>query len=221
MKLYALAPLVLQTLAWIPTLLIFRLSGRFEVRGRENLKGLKQAIFACNHAGELDPIVVTAGAAPTGLFPMFYVNAPDKEFMHPFFGWRRHIYGGWFFRAWGSYPIVRGAKDYAVSLASHERILNDGYCLTIFPEGGVSTNGEIREGKGGVSYLHYATGVPVVPARIRGTARERDPGLFSARKHITITFGRPISVAVTQNTTPSIHDLKNLTQQVMSEIKSL
>lgn len=221
MKLYSLVPRVLQTLAWGPSVFIFKMFCQYHVHGRENLRGHTQAIFACNHSGELDPIVLTAATLPAGFSPMFYVGAPDKEFADSFFGWRKHIYKGWFFRSWGSYPIVRGVQDYAASLAAHEQILKDGYSLCIFPEGGVSTDGTLREGKGGVSYLLHATGVPVIPVRIRGTARLADPGIFSGRKRLSVSFGRPLDGAVFTGPDPSVDDFKDVARRIMQNIAGL
>lgn len=219
MKLYATIPLVLQILAWAPSVLIFKVLCNYKVEGTENLKGLTQAVFACNHSGELDPILLTAAVLPAGFTPMFFVGAPDREFDHKFFGWRRIFYKGWFFRAWGMYPLVRGAHDYAVSLAAHKEILTHGYSLCIFPEGGVSTTGEIREGKGGVGYLHYATRVPVVPVHIAGTARQVTPGIFSGRKKLKVTVCAPITY-----TDPAsridVSDYKAFATKVMDTIRN-
>ena len=81
---HRIVPRTLQTLAWIPTRLILNAFAHFKVRGQENLRGINQAIFAVNHASELDPIVLTAALSPLGRFaPMFYVVAPPKEFKDP------------------------------------------------------------------------------------------------------------------------------------------
>jgi 1-acyl-sn-glycerol-3-phosphate acyltransferase len=220
MKLYAILPCVLQTIAWAPATLIFKLFCGHKVYGRENLRGLQNAIFACNHSGELDPILLTGAVFRAGFAPMFYVGSPDKEFSDSFFGWRQYIYKGWFFRAWGMYPLVRGAHDYAVSLAAHERIIKDGYNMCIFPEGGVSLNGDIREGKGGVGYLLHATQVPIVPVYIAGTARNVTPGIFSGRKKLSVHFGKPI-FAFRLPKSPAVDDFKTIAQETMREIKNL
>lgn len=217
---YSFVPRVLQLLAWAPTVLILKLFCHYKVYRRENLKGLQQAIFACNHSGELDPILVTAAVLPLGFTPMFYVAAPDKEFNHSFFGWRRYFYKGSFFRAWGSYPIARGTHDYATSLAAHERIIKDGHNMCIFPEGGVSTTGEIREGRGGVGYLLYATGVPVVPVYIAGTGRDTSAPIFSGKKKISVTFGEPVQRSALPSG-PSVENYKLAVARIMSSVKKL
>jgi 1-acyl-sn-glycerol-3-phosphate acyltransferase len=218
MKLYSVVPRVLQTLAWAPTVLILRIFCHYQVKGREHLQGLKQAIFACNHAGELDPILLTAAALPAGFTPMFYVGAPDREFNDHFFGWRRHIYKSCFFRAWGSYPIRRGEHDYAKSLIAHEQILRDGFSICIFPEGGITEDGSLREGKGGVAYLLRATKVPIVPVYIAGTFKTPLSAILSRMRRISVSFGAPIGPEVIGSSTIGANEYKAVAQTVMQRI---
>ncbi|MGA2529731.1 MAG: lysophospholipid acyltransferase family protein, partial [Acidimicrobiales bacterium] len=49
------------------------------------------------------------------------------------------------------------------------RLIEDGWSLIIFPEGGRTDDGWGREFKGGASYLAKRCGVPVIPVHIRGT----------------------------------------------------
>lgn len=222
MKFYSIIPRILQTVAWGPTQILLHFFCSFEIRGRENLHGLHQAIFACNHAGEWDPIVLTAATLPLGYSPMFYVGAPDKEFNDHMFGWRRHLYKSWFFRSWGSYPLVRGMHDYAASLATHERILKDGYSLCIFPEGGVSRDGQIREGKGGVAYLAYATGVPIIPVYIAGTHNTPLSAITTGKRKISVSFSAPITVDVQLNAEVNVVDeYKKIAQHTMQSIAEM
>ncbi len=193
MKLYTLIPRILQTIAWGPTRILLHLFCSFEIQGRENLQGLRQAIFACNHAGELDPIVLTATNVPFGRFtPMFYVGAPDREFNDNLFGWRKHLYKSWFFRSWGSYPIRRGEHDYAKALMAHTKIVSDGYSMCVMPAGGTTNDGLIRAGTGGVAYLLHTTGVPVVPVYIGGTFNTPPSVFLSGRRKISVSFGKPV-----------------------------
>ena len=194
-KWYSLPPRVLQTLAWAPTrFLLLNFFCHFEVKGKENLKGLRQAIFAVNHSNELDPIVLTAALSPLGGFaPMFYVGAPTEEFNDDRFGWRRYIYKDWFFKGWGSYPIRPGLKNYEKSLKSHEEILKDGGSLCMFPEGGITKDGLLREGHGGISFLSHKTGVPIVPVAIVGTFTLSPSVFLSGKRRISLRFATPLS----------------------------
>ncbi len=186
-------PLFLQTIAWFPTRLAFAFFIHFEVRGRKNLKGLSQAIFAVNHSSELDPIILTAALRPMGRFaPMFYVVAPAKEFDDPKFRWRKHVYKGAFFNAWGAHELARGMHDYDKSLAAHLRLLKHGQSLCIFPEGGVTKTGELRDFRGGFIHLAREAGVPIVPVAITGAYKMSLRLFFSRKRHVTLEFGAPI-----------------------------
>lgn len=193
LKSYSLIPRVLQTIAWLPTRLLLNFFCSFKVRGKQNLNGLTQAIFAVNHASELDPIILTGALSPFGSFaPMFYVTAPTNEFSDRRFGWRRHIYKSWFFKSWGAYSFLRGLQDYSQSLQVYLDILQDGGSICIFPEGGVTKNGNLREGRGGVGFLSHRTGIPIVPVAIEGSYRTTPKNFLSRSKRFSATFGSPI-----------------------------
>ncbi|MCE9643864.1 1-acyl-sn-glycerol-3-phosphate acyltransferase [Candidatus Parcubacteria bacterium] len=220
MKLYSLVPRVLQFIAWWPTYFGFRFFYGFKVKGRKNLKGLTQAIFACNHSSELDPIMLTAAATPFGSFaPMFYVSRGKDFYQDDYFGWRKLLYGGFFFTLWGAFRAYSGMKDYEKSLRNHIEILEDGHSLCIFPEGRKTKNGKLQEGHGGVAFLSHRTGVPIVPVRIRGTYRFSFTPLFSRRRGVTVTFGEPMVPAFEQDF--SVEKAKQEAQEVMSRIAAL
>ncbi|MDE2188208.1 MAG: hypothetical protein KGJ35_00560, partial [Patescibacteria group bacterium] len=81
MKLYFLSPLILQKIIWIPTNIILRFFCHLQVRGLENLKGIgRNAIFASNHASELDPFFIPASLPFFSRFsPIFYASR-EKAF---------------------------------------------------------------------------------------------------------------------------------------------
>lgn len=193
---YSIVPRVLQTIAWGPTRVLLAVFARFEVRGAEHLDGVTNAIFAVNHASELDPIVLTAALSPFSRFaPMFYVAAPLDNFTSNEFGWRRHIYGPLFFWSWGAYPVPRGMRDYARSLEDHTRLLQRGASLCMFPEGRRTPDGQLQSAHGGIAYLAHATGVTVVPVYIAGTYRLGIKSFLRRQHTITVTFGKPLTAA--------------------------
>lgn len=201
--------------------------GRLEIIGWENLekakriKGNAGVIFALNHTSELDPIIVLAGVPPfSKLFPMFYVGAPDEAFDHDRFGWRRYLYKAWFFRSWGSYPIRTGLKNYEEALMHHLRILRDGQSLTIFPEGGITKDGVLREGKGGVAFLSDKTNSIVVPVSITGVFNITTEEFWGRARKIVLTYGMPIEKRglFANPSNPVLDDYKKGAQAVMLEI---
>jgi len=193
-----LVPRLLQVIAWPIAYIFLKIFLRYSISGIGNIKtALKLAshtqngiIFASNHFSELDPIIITAGVAPRTFWaPMFYVLAPFKTFTDKKFGWRRHIYGPAFFQAWGAYPIKSGVKDYAVSLATHVKLIQQGQNMCIFPEGGLKNTGQAH---GGVGYLAEATDAVIVPVHIEGLERITTREFFTRKRSLTVTYLPPI-----------------------------
>lgn len=192
MKPYKIVPFILQALAWPFTLAFLNFFVRFEVRGKENLKGIKgPIIFASNHISELDPILIRASLPMLSKHsPMFYVSR--KNYLDSIEGLRKHIYGGLFFKAWGAYPSFSGQKDYAVSLRHHIQLLKDGCSLCIFPEGRMSETGTIGEVHGGASFLCYTTNAIVVPAIISGAFQIDMKKILKRKNKIIVELKKPL-----------------------------
>jgi 1-acyl-sn-glycerol-3-phosphate acyltransferase len=220
-KPYSWVPRALQSIAWPFVRLLLLLFCRFEVRGKKNLKHISQAIFAVNHANELDPIMVAAAVTPLSRFsPLFYVVAPYGEFRDSRFGWRRFIYTGYFFEAWGAFATRRGLKNYAKALEVHLAILQDGGSVCVFPEGGITVDGALREPHGGVAYLCFASGIPIVPVSISGTYRLSVRNFLTRSHCVSLTFGKPLYAKdILQNlTSPEVADYKQGAHVVMENI---
>jgi 1-acyl-sn-glycerol-3-phosphate acyltransferase len=221
MKLYFLSPLILQKIIWIPTNIILRFFGRLEIRDIENLKGLASPVmFACNHTSELDPFFVPASLGFFSTFSPIFYTSREKEF-YVRCGWRKHFYGGTFFKAWGSYPVYVGLHDYEKSLQNHIQILRDKGSLYIFPEGRTTPDGSIQPAKGGVAYLAYTTGAVIVPVRIGGVFHLHLKDFLLRHCHLSITYGKPMRFQSSTNTEPSLDDFKVYANSVMSEVGKL
>ncbi|MFZ0665813.1 MAG: lysophospholipid acyltransferase family protein [Acidimicrobiales bacterium] len=83
--------------------------------------------------------------------------------------------------------VNRKSADLAADL------IDDGWSLLIYPEGGRSPDGWMQEFRGGAAYLAVRTGRPVVPVHLEGTGRvlPRHRGKLQ-RAQTTVTFGMPI-----------------------------
>ncbi|HYF10348.1 MAG TPA: lysophospholipid acyltransferase family protein [Candidatus Paceibacterota bacterium] len=220
MKLYSVIPRILQFVAWWPTYFWFTVFYGFSAEGKENLRGLKSAIFACNHSNELDTIMLTAAVTPFSRFaPMFYVSRERSFYQDEKFGWRRYIYGETFFAMWGAFKAYAGLKDYEKTLRNHIKLLEDGYSLCIFPEGRMTKDGNLQEGHGGVAFLSHRTEVPIVPVRIKGTYRFSFTPLFGGKQKVTVVFGKPLPLSVEKEF--SVEKAKQEAQEVMSRIAAL
>ncbi len=134
------------------------------VEGKEHLRGLNgPVIFAANHTSHLDtPLLLTS--IPTEFRHRTVVAAASDYFFDR--TWKANL---WAFSL-AAIPIERTkvnrhSADVAASL------LDDGWSLVIFPEGGRSPDGWTQEFRGGAAYLARRTGRPVVPVYIDGTRK--------------------------------------------------
>jgi len=72
-------------------------------------------------------------------------------------------------------------------------LIDDGYSLVIYPEGGRSPDGWGQDFKGGAAYLSARTGAPVVPVFIDGTGAIFGKGMKRPKPGRTkIVFGTPL-----------------------------
>lgn len=165
-KLYAITPLILQTILHYPCK--FYLSKVLGIKVKYDSQILKTNgpfIFACNHRSDLDPVILTT-LLPLNIKikPMFFVSKVKSAYKNT--GIKSFIYGGKFFKALGSYPAITGLNDYEKSLATHIKILNDGHNICIFPQGKKANYIDIEMVKGGVIYLAEKTNSKIIPVKI-------------------------------------------------------
>ncbi len=185
-------PNILQRGIWAPTRVLFWFFMRFKVRGLENIRDIpKGVIFALNHSSELDPIILPAAFPFFGRhFPMFYSSREPSFYKNS--GWRQKFYGGKFFKLWGSHTLKSGRQDYEVALENHIEILNEHGSLCVFPEGYVTRDGKLGRVHGGVAYLSWRTGKPIVPVAINGVWKIRLKDFLLRKRHAYISFGKPL-----------------------------
>jgi len=185
---------------------LFRLLGRWQIAGGENIPPTGGAVIAPNHCSYLDPGVVGCGLKrPT------YFMGKKELFRVPILGS--------LIRRTGCFPVDRDKQDKeAIRMALS--VLRDGNLLCMFPEGGRSPDGTLQQASGvGVALVASRAGVPIIPAVIRGTERAHPPGArFVHRASISITFGRPIETALPDGQKANKAQLAELTRRVMSEI---
>jgi 1-acyl-sn-glycerol-3-phosphate acyltransferase len=158
-----------------------------DVDGLDRIETLPApAIFAANHSSHVDtPLVLTS--LPERFRHRTAVAAAADHFFDK--RWKGHV---WAFSI-NAIPLERNrvspqSTKLAVSL------VEDGWSLIIFPEGGRSPDGWGQSHRAGAAYLALRTGAPVVPVHIHGTRRILKKGSKGMRPSTTqLTFGRPIS----------------------------
>src|SRR5690606_19117081 len=145
---------LLRFIAWIASRLVYR----FRLRGDEHIPVAGPAVLACNHVSFVDAVLLMA-ASPR---PIYFVM-DHRIFRVPVLGW--------LFRLAKAIPIAPQKDDPAVYEAAFERaaqVLRDGDLLAIFPEGGITRDGQLQPFRGGIMKIlerARAEGleVPVVP----------------------------------------------------------
>lgn len=157
-----------------------------ERTGTERLDDLDgPVIFAANHHSHVDtPLMLTSIPEPWR-HRLFVGAAADY-----FFG--NQLTGTMSALALNAVPIERNriSRDSADAAAE---LIDDGWSLLIFPEGGRSPDGWGQEFRGGAAYLALRCGVPIVPVHIEGTDRVLPKGRSRPRRsRTTVRFGDAI-----------------------------
>ena len=140
---------LLRFLAWLLTHVVYR----FKVRGDEHIPAQGAAILVCNHVSFVDAVLLMAASPRPIRFIMDH-----RIFATPVLGT--------LFRLGKAIPIAPHKDDpaaYERAFAQARRVLDDGELLCIFPEGGLTRDGELGQFKGGVMKILQTHPVPVVP----------------------------------------------------------
>ena len=153
---FALVPeFVTRFVSWV----LIKLMYRVEIRGvEEHVPDEGAALIVCNHVSFMDALLV-GGAVPRPVrFVMYYkiYNLPLMNLA---------------FRAARAIPIAGSKEDPALmerAFAEVDAALANGELVGIFPEGGLTKNGEIDSFRPGVERILAARAVPVVPMALRG-----------------------------------------------------
>ena len=193
---YWVLPIFLRLLLYFPVLCLFKIFCKFEVRGIENIRINKThgVIFAANHASELDPVLVSIAMPFIGEHnPLFFAADEPKMFASTeTFGWRSYIYKGWFFRAWGAYPVYLKQPRFRDSLRHHVKLLQNNKSILYFPEGERTKDGNPKNAKPGIGYLLYKTDTIVIPVGIKGSFGMSVKNFLLGRIRACVSFGPPI-----------------------------
>ncbi len=143
-------------------------------------------IFVANHASHVDTGLLLS-ILPRRFRHRAVVAAAADHFFDR--RWKAHLWA----LGLGAIPIERH-KVNRRSADTAAALLDEGWNLIIFPEGGRSPDGWFQEFRGGAAYLARRTGRPVVPVHIDGTRQilAKDGGPL--RRHRTrISFGTPLT----------------------------
>lgn len=147
---FSLVPeFLMRFLVWILIHTIYRV----EVKGMENIPDSGPVIVAANHVSFVDPLIVGGVIRRPVRFVMYHkiYNMPVMKYV---------------FKAGKAIPIASHAESPEVLTKAYEsmhEVLREGDVLGIFPEGGITSSGEIMTFKKGVERTVGEQPVEVVP----------------------------------------------------------
>ncbi len=153
-------------------------------------------VVAANHESLLDPLLLALVARQ----PLHFLAKVELWRWPP---------GAWLMNALGGIPIRRDRRD-LISVVAAEELLRAGESVALFPQGTVRGGAWTR----GAARLALATGAPLVPVRIVGTAKalsRRRVGL----PRIRIVVGEPIVVEAAK---PTVAAAKALTAELQARV---
>ena len=181
---YGLLPeFLMRFLAWVLITLFYRI----RITGLENVPSKGPAVVVCNHVSYMDPILLAGSIKRPMRFVMYY-----RIFQIPLVRF--------FFEHLQAIPIAGAREDELLMNEAFERVdeeLAAGNIVCIFPEGGITRDGEIQRFRPGIEKIIARRAVPVVPvslgrlwgswfSRRKGGGIRKIPGRLFARVPITV-----------------------------------
>ncbi|WP_248747789.1 MFS transporter [Pseudomonas sp. MWU12-2037] len=165
---------------------------RVEHRNLDLIPDEGAALLVCNHVSFVDALLIGGAVRRPIRFVMYYkiYRLPVLNFI---------------FRTAGAIPIAGRSEDLEIYERAFRKIaeyLKEGELVCIFPEGKLTTDGEINEFKGGMTRVLEETPVPVIPLALQGlwgSFFSRDPakGLFRRLwSRVTLVAGTPVGAEV-------------------------
>ncbi len=181
---------------------------RLQVYGRENLLEEGSAIIASNHQSFLDPPLVGICMERE-----LHYLARKSLFDVPFLGKllpHLHVVG-----------VDRDGADMS-ALKSVVRLVKDGGCTIVFPEGTRSPDGSLLPARAGLGLIISKTLAPVVPVRVFGAFEAYPRGVkFPRRAPVTVVIGRPLHFSKADIAGDPRVVYQRLSDLVMSRIAAL
>jgi long-chain acyl-CoA synthetase len=191
--------------------------------GRENLRGLSGPLLViANHVADVDPgFILTAlparfrhrlaiGAGGEALEAL-RSPAPERGFFARIYDRLQWVSG---VSLLNLFPLPREA-GFRRSFAYAGEAVDRGYSVLVFPEGRLTTTGEMNPFRSGIGLLAENLGIPVLPMRIDGLydikqARKK----FAAPHKIIVRIGKPMRFE--PGTTP-----EQITTRLSEAVKAL
>lgn len=172
---YALVPeFLVRFMVWMLIHSVYRL----RKTGLENIPEEGAALVVCNHVSFVDALVISACCRRPIRWVMYHgiFKVPVLNF---------------FFRTTKAIPIAPGHEDPVMLEAAYDTIrreLADGQLVGIFPEGKLTSDGEMNEFRGGILKVLRDSPVPVIPMALSGLWQSVFARNRAKLRHLTKLF---------------------------------
>ena len=185
---------------------------RPKVKGLRNVPGKGPVIIASNHLSFSDsifmPLVVPRKV--TFLAKSEYFTSPGPK------GLLKKLT----FIALGQVPVDRsGGRRSEAALLTGLKILAEGNCLGIYPEGTRSPDGRLYKGRTGIARLAIESGAAIVPVAMSNTDKIQPTGKIIPNLHrVGMIFGEPMYF---EGDSTDLQYLRVVTDQIMKKIQEM
>jgi len=185
---------------------------RPKVKGLRNVPGSGPVIVASNHLSFSDsifmPLVVPRKV--TFLAKSEYFTSPGPK------GLLKKLT----FIALGQVPVDRsGGRRSEAALITGLKILAEGKCLGIYPEGTRSPDGRLYKGRTGIARLAIESGAPIIPVAMFNTEKIQPTGTVVPKvMRVEMIFGEPMYF---EGDSTDLLYLREVTDKIMATIQAL
>ena len=180
---------------------VFGVIFRTRVIGAENVPKEGALILAANHLSNWDPPFLGTFLGRTVCY-----MAKEELFKNPIFAAA--------IRALHVFPVKRGTAD-KTAIKHAVKLLKEGQCLGIFPEGTRSKTGKLGKAESGVGLIAAMTKAPVLPALIVDTNKIFGDKMFP---QLAVVYGKPMYF---EGSIKDKEALAEFSQSIMDEIAKL
>jgi 1-acyl-sn-glycerol-3-phosphate acyltransferase len=185
---------------------------RPKVKGLRNVPGSGPVIIASNHLSFSDsifmPLVVPRKV--TFLAKSEYFTSPGPK------GFLKKLT----FIALGQVPVDRsGGRRSEAALIAGLKVLADGKCLGIYPEGTRSPDGRLYKGRSGIARLAIDSGAPIIPVAMFNTEKIQPTGTLMPKvMRVEMIFGEPMYF---EGDSTDLLYLREVTDKIMNAIQEI
>ena len=124
------------------------------------------------------------------------------------------------FIALGQVPVDRsGGRRSEAALITGLKVLAEGNCLGIYPEGTRSPDGRLYKGRTGIARLAIESGAPIIPVAMSNTDKIQPTGKIIPNLHrVGMIFGEPMYFS---GDSTDLQYLRTVTDQIMNKIQEM